>query len=233
VDDEVVDRLARRVGTLGSRRAALGILAGTGLAAALDLTDNGATAKRKRRKKKKKVTPCTPDPRATTCAGKCGSVANNCQTPVNCGGCPTCQRCDAATASCKPDQSQQGNACGQTGQICLANGTCACDASSCGSNTVCLNGSCQPCGLADDPCCSGNACRQAFLVCTPAGICVLCGRDGEPCCRANPNDIGTCDAGRVCAANDTCVRCGDIGQPCCTVGNPCFAGTCNGVQCVE
>jgi hypothetical protein len=228
VDDEVVDRLARRVGTFGSRRAALGILAGTGLAAALGLTEDDATAKRKRRKKKrkKKVTPCTPEPRATTCAGKCGSIANNCQTPVNCGGCPTCQRCDAATASCKPDQDQQGDPCGQAGQVCLANGTCACDAGSCGANTVCLNGTCQRCGLADDPCCSGNACRQAFLVCTPAGTCELCGRDGEPCCA---ND--TCDiASRVCLSG-TCRNCGGLGEPCCA-NNTCFGLTCSAGECV-
>jgi hypothetical protein len=228
VDDEVVDRLARRVGTCGSRRAALGILAGTGLAAALGLTEDDATAKRKRRKKKKKVTPCTPEPRATTCAGKCGSVANNCQTPVNCGGCPTCQRCDAATATCQPDQNQQGNACGQTGQICLADGTCACDAGSCGSDNVCINGGCQPCGFGDGPCCAGNTCKTGGflrLICKE-GICESCGRDGEQCCADETCDI----ASRVCLSG-TCRNCGTEGQPCCA-NNTCFGLTCSGGACV-
>jgi hypothetical protein len=227
VDDEVVDRLARRVGTCGSRRAALGILAGTGLAAALGLAEDDATAKRKRRKKKKKKT-CQPEPLAATCAGKCGSVANNCQTIVNCGSCPACLRCDAVTTTCQPDPTQQGNSCGEGGQVCQPNGSCACDADSCGANTVCRNGSCQPCGLADDPCCSGNACRQAFLVCTPAGICELCGRDGEPCCANDTCDIST----RICLSG-TCRNCGDLGAPCCA-GNACsFGATCSVGTCVE
>ena len=232
MDDLVVDRLARRVGMLGSRRSVLTALAGTGFAAALGMAAPETEAKRKRRKKKKKPA-CIPEARAVTCAGKCGSVTNNCQTAVNCGDCPVCQRCNAASATCGPDPNQQGDSCGQTGQVCLANGACACDASSCGGNTVCIGGFCQECGLDNDPCCAGSTCRQSFFVCTPAGICVLCGRDNEPCCRDTPTSIGTCDAGRVCLNNDTCVPCGNEGQPCCTVGNPCGSGlTCSSGTCI-
>ncbi|MCA9877298.1 MAG: hypothetical protein KC442_05940, partial [Thermomicrobiales bacterium] len=51
-------------------------------------------AKKKKAKKLRKrgVTPgkcqdCIPDTKAQTCAGKCGSVVNNCQQTVNCGVC--------------------------------------------------------------------------------------------------------------------------------------------------
>ena len=223
MDGESIDLLARRVGTLGSRRAALGILAGSGLAATLGVVSHDAIAKRKKKKKKKK---CTPQSRTTTCAGRCGSVVNNCRKAVNCDSCPVCQRCDSATATCQPDPALQGDACGQTGQVCQSNGSCACDAGSCESGTVCLNSTCEQCGVDGDPCCAGNTCRQAFFVCTPAGICVRCGREGEPCCANN-----ICDSGRVCVSG-TCEPCGDIGDPCCTVGNPCFAGTCSSGTCV-
>lgn len=46
---------------------------------------------------------CTPDATAQTCAGKCGTVTNNCQQGVDCGSCVCdppcgiCLTCDAGT----------------------------------------------------------------------------------------------------------------------------------------
>ncbi|MFN8593477.1 MAG: hypothetical protein U0031_18620 [Thermomicrobiales bacterium] len=222
MDGEMVDRLARRIGGASTRRVTLGAFIGGGLLLALGVSGPDVTAKPKRK--------CKPQSRAKTCANKCGRVKNNCKKPVDCGACAVCQRCSGGI--CEPDAGQQGDACGEEGQVCLANGTCACrsDPNTCGLGTVCLAGRCQACGFVDGPCCSGNTCvPAAFSVCV-AGTCELCGRENEQCC-ANQ----TCDAGRVCVVNtNTCERCGDLGQRCCTTGaNPCLGGfTCTGGFCV-
>jgi hypothetical protein len=227
MDDTTFDHLARRVETLVSRRATLSALAGASLIAALGGLRREAAAKGKKKK-------CKPKSKATTCRGKCGSVKNNCKKTVNCSACictpscPTCQRCNGGTGVCQPDPAQKGDACGSAGQICLDNGSCACDASSCGGGTVCREGTCQECGFFDAPCCSGNQC-QAFAICGAAGTCERCGQTDEQCC-ANE----ACNAGRVCVPAGTCQLCGLEGQPCCAGVSPCTDGTtCVGGTCTD
>src|SRR5688572_25093405 len=88
-----------------------------------------------RDKKRKRNTPepgCQPASKAQTCTGKCASVTDNCGTLIDCGPCacdPTCGACftcDPATGSCIPDDTQLGGACGQPGQVCQDDGSCAC-----------------------------------------------------------------------------------------------------------
>ncbi len=247
MDDETFDRIARRFEGLTSRRGAFGVLAGSSVLSALGGLRLEVMAKGKKKKKK-----CRPKPKAATCAGKCGSVKNNCKKTIECGSCPFCQRCSGAGV-CEPDPDKIENICGSPGQICQANGSCACDASSCALGTGCINGACQDCGDTDQQCCPGNTC-DGGRVCL-AGACELCGFLDAPCCSANncpqagtgcfagtceecggsgeqccPNDI--CDTGRVCLGN-TCEDCGVDGQPCCA-NNTCFLGaTCVSGNCED
>src|SRR5215216_807215 len=125
MDPRQFDRLAKTLGTSGTRRALLrlvAVLPGVGaLLAVLDDTSeagrrstranrHGEThrprvgderkGKGKRKKRRKKPAGCTPQSSAQTCAGRCGSVPNNCGTIVDCGACacpvvcPVCQKCN-------------------------------------------------------------------------------------------------------------------------------------------
>src|SRR5262245_33935656 len=59
--------------------------------------------KHKRKRKKKKPSPpppppplipdCVPQSQTQTCAGKCGTAFDNCNSAVDCGSCPVCQTC--------------------------------------------------------------------------------------------------------------------------------------------
>jgi hypothetical protein len=75
----------------GARRPLLGV----GLGALLRLTDVtlGDARKKHKRKKKKKAKRCEAQPVAQTCAGRCGTVIDNCGTGVACG-CPSGQCCN-------------------------------------------------------------------------------------------------------------------------------------------
>ena len=237
MDDSTFDRLARRLEALASRRTALGALSGAGFVAALGGSRLDVSAKRKKKQKK-----CKPESTSATCGARCGSVKNNCKQTVECGSCPDCAQC--VSGLCEGDPDQEGDPCGQTGQICNANGTCACNASSCGLGSGCFNGVCEACGDTDEQCCPGNSC-DGGNVCL-AGACEACGFLNAPCCSSNncpqagtgcfdgtceecggtdeqccPNNI--CDTGRVCLSG-TCEDCGVDGQPCCA-GNACQLGT--------
>jgi hypothetical protein len=123
MDESRFDRLVVSLTTTGSRRRALGgLLAGAlgvlgwqdskeAIAHNLKATcrKKSGDAKKKCLKKARKhaaqhasETPpgCVPEPASTTCAGRCGTAANNCGQAVTCPSCPT-------------------------GQTCLINGTCA------------------------------------------------------------------------------------------------------------
>jgi hypothetical protein len=86
MDNSQFDRLARALGALRTRRAATALLGG--LLAAPILASEDIDARKKKKKKKKK---CKPEPTTQTCAGKCGSVKNNCKKAVACSACtPPC-----------------------------------------------------------------------------------------------------------------------------------------------
>src|SRR5215216_4288449 len=99
---------------------------------------------KKRKGKKKRKKGCQPDAVAQTCAGKCGTVTDNCGNRVSCGPCacapcPTCQTCDTATGQCV--NAANRTRCGD------ADGRCC--------NGICCNG-----------CCRANGCCGACLAFT-------------------------------------------------------------------
>jgi hypothetical protein len=112
---------------------------------------------------------CVPESQATTCGGRCASVTDNCGQPIDCGACdcgvcPLCTTCNAATGDCDPNPATVGQACGSAG-ICQANGTCDCP--SCPDCTICNRdtGGCDP-----NPATVGQACGS-IRVCLADGTC--------------------------------------------------------------
>jgi len=77
---------------------------------------------------------CTPNLPAITCAGKCGTVMDNCNQPVDCGDCSITQVCTgAATCAC-----DQGSLVGGSPATCNPGDTC-CHGP---TNYFCHNGGC-------------------------------------------------------------------------------------------
>jgi hypothetical protein len=167
---------------------------------------------------------CVPESPVQTCAGQCGPVANTCGQEIDCGSCvcdppcDVCLTCDETTGSCVPNAQLVGEECGD-GQVCEADGDCACDETSCGTCRFCQEGG--TCANVED----GNAC--AVGVCC-GGVCEECCARADcatPTCQAC--DEGTCvvdegaigdvcdDEGHVCQANGACA---------CTCPNAIIAG---------
>lgn len=174
-------------------------------------TEKSNKKKRRRRKKCKKR-------RQKICAGQCGQITFKCnkrKQTVDCGSCacqpacPTCQRCNETSRTCEPDPGQQGKGCGQAGQVCQSNGTCRCDANSCGE--------CGACG-ADGTCgelCDGVGCCNR-ATCQPGNENSACGTGGETCAICSGQD--TCQGGEcICVPLSTCpppLNCGTISDGC-------------------
>ena len=233
------DALAKALSAGPSRRrlltglAALPVVGGlVGILGEDDVEAGGRRRRRKkahkhgkgRRRKPRRRNKCTPSSLAQTCAGKCGSVTNNCQKVVDCGSCVcdppcgVCQTCDAQTGQCVPDSAQRGDACGGLGQICLADGTCACDDASCPVCRSCTrSGECSnPCSSAG--CCDGVTCQPGTTndACGNGGVtCVVC--TGQEQCLDDGNNDYLCTCVPDCAGK----ICGDDG-----CGGTC--GTCSG-----
>jgi parallel beta-helix repeat protein/predicted outer membrane repeat protein len=163
--------------------------------------NNKAQRRRQRARQRKKQ--CTPTSRAITCAGKCGQIKNNCKKSVDCGSCgcdppcDACRVCNEVTRVCETDPNQQGDACGEPGQVCQASGDCACDATSCASGQSCDGGDC---GVA----CGGDFCPAAMETCDE-GSCQPCDVCASGCPFASVQDaIDDADA------NDTISICAGV-----------------------
>jgi hypothetical protein len=149
MDARRFDRLVASLFVAGSRRGLLRWVAALPLGGALAVfvADDGeagreagrdAVSAQGRMGKRKKR--CRPNSVARTCAGKCGTVRNNCRKQVNCGACAcpacgVCQTCDAASGQCVTAANR--TRCGDADGRCC-NGVC-CDGCCRG------NGSCGPC----------------------------------------------------------------------------------------
>ena len=239
MDLDRLDRLARSVAAARPRRRVLGLLASIPVAGGLlglsgpeegdgkkrrrrgqgkhEKRDRHQVASEKRRRKKK----CKPKPASTVCAGKCGAVTNNCKKLIDCGAC-TCPRpcqpcftCDSTTRTCVPDATQAGKPCG-SGQVCVADGTCACTASSCPA--------CQQCG-GDGTCGGCDGCCDRAGVCQAGDSNSACGGGGETCvvCAGQDACVG---GGCVCQSWDCTAQgktCGPLTDGC---GNTLNCGTC-------
>jgi hypothetical protein len=146
LDARHFESLTRSFRPAGARRGLLGLLASLpflgGVAGALG--PNVAEAKGRRKKKRKhkpKPAPCQPDPPSQTCAGKCGSVTNNCLTTIECGACP-----------CTPISSCPASSCGAIDTGC--GGTLSCGA--CPTCQTCVNGRCIADASQEHTCCEGT-----------------------------------------------------------------------------
>ena len=220
MDIDRLDHLARSLAATGSRRRLLGLLGAVpvlgGLLDSLDPDDAGAKERRRRRKQrhKRRKHPgsrkkgCTPKSTAQVCAGRCGPVTNretcgktvdcgSCACTEQCGVCLTCQEGPNTPGMCVADDAQRGQPCGSPGQVCQADGTCACEAGSCPGCGTCLgDGTCQPCA----GCCDGDTCL-------PGNTMKACGAAGAAC------DVCT-EGSELCNAAGVCAGCGEPGGPC-------------------
>lgn len=156
MDGSRFDQVVRSLTISGTRRSLIALLVSLppfgGLAALLG--EDEAEARRKRRKKRNKhgkgrrkgnrQKKCKPNSLAKSCAGKCGSVKNNCKKTVDCGSCacippcPVCKVCQETPdvpGTCVADASQVGDDCGAAGQVCHADGSCG---PACGAGGACL-----------------------------------------------------------------------------------------------
>jgi hypothetical protein len=221
--------------------------------------------KRRRQRRKKKQARCKPQSTAQTCANTCGLVQNNCGETVDCGPCcqPPCGACftcetDAnGDSMCVVDPAQQGEACGEDGQVCQPDGSCACDATSCPGCLTCQgDGTCgNPCGgvgcCDNDTCVSGEdddacgmngaACVQCsdfdeYATCSAGGTGGNCICTSQASCPAGFN-CGTAPDG--CGGTLNCGVCGGTTPICvnnvctaCSQSNPCPVGqVCCGGEC--
>ena len=244
MDSRHFDALVRALSVAGSRRRVLAMLATVPVAGELFVREaledaegkgrrrrrlkrhkHGGARRRKHKHKKPPRPTCPADSVAQSCADVCGSVTNNCGQTVDCGSCvcdpacPTCQSCNAATGQCVPDPAQQGDACGKTGQVCLADGTCACTETSC---PVCR--SCHRSGECTNPCASVGYCDGS--TCQPGNTNAACGDGGVTCEVCTGQDVcieGVCTCPATsCEAQGK--NCGEISDEC---GGTLDCGTCS------
>jgi len=184
---------------------------------------------------------CTPEPVATTCAGKsCGTAVNNCGQTVACGNNGACA---AAGAICKSD----GSCCSDNGAAC--NGRCGgvrvtnncgqeigCPAQ-CPASQVCAGTSCctpEPitttcAGVACGP--KVNNCGQTVIcpdTCGPGKMCGAGAVGPNACCSPSLNPCGSRCSGTVV---DNCGRTVTCNQLCSDGPCGCHTGTCrpNGI----
>lgn len=148
---------------------------------------------------------CTPNPAATTCAGKCGTVTNNCGQGVDCTahcrGCCNGGTCESGTTDA---------ACGSGGHACVA---CSTSDLVCGGHCSANFHICSYPGSHTS--CGHTTCRNGSV--TYAGAC-----DGQ----------GTCVPGATFGCSPWCNGTGTACLDTCGFDTDCVSGYyCNGIQC--
>jgi hypothetical protein len=250
MDAKRFDQIARLLSASGARRGLLHVLLALPFADDLALLGpeaseakrrtrravSGENHKHKGRRRKHKAhrrrhkSPkrCKPESVAQTCAGRCGSLENNCRQAVDCGPCdcggpcPVCQTCDASSGQCVPDPATVGQECAP-GMHCKSDGSCTvvCDAGyhACGS-CCSANDSPLTCGDRCTPCGPGESCDGATCRCGNGLSC----QDGRVCC-----DGQCCPAGQLCDGAGGCVE----PSGCCSGNATCGAHTSAGWLCCQ
>lgn len=203
MDHAAFDHLARRVGAIRSRRAAVAVLGGALVSLPAVFFPNLAAAKKK---KKKKVTLCLNGQTITASGKKKKKYLSQGATP---GACPP----PGCTRKCT------GKTCGSDG----CGGSCG----TCGANHVCQNGACvcvpdRLCGeisCTENVACFAEGCACETTLCSCTGERTFCSTpDFTQCCAAGD----TCDPAAACTT-DTCTADNDV----CTVGGAfCGDGFC-------
>ncbi|MFN8662884.1 MAG: hypothetical protein U0075_13395 [Thermomicrobiales bacterium] len=267
VDARHFDALAKTLSVPDSRRRLLALLATLPILGGLLILhpDDDAEAKERRRRRKqrhkKRKSPgkrkgkrkgkrnkqkaCTPEPVAQTCAGKCGSVTNNCRKAVDCGACTcspaceTCFTCQGAPGSCVPQQA--GTPCGdpatcENGTLqprgsCGGSGACEPAAPvSCAPYTGCAGDVCASSCTSDNDCVAGSFCNASQCVGDRANG-ESCGNGGQCASGFCVNDVccdTTCDgACEACDLGGSAGTCTTVANgTACGGDNICCAGSC-------
>jgi hypothetical protein len=197
-------------------------------------TGNRAGKQKKRTGKKKHPDKgCKAESHAATCDGQCGTVKNNCKKAVDCGSCACdppceiCQTCQGEPGECLQDAP--GTPCGDPGQVCQGDGSCACEATSCPRCTTCGgDGACEGCA----GCCDANG------VCNNGTTDTACGSNGacdectgqKQCQNRQCVCVPDCD-GKMCGPDGCGDHCGSGCPPNATCTNDGTAGVCDFRKC--
>lgn len=181
MDADRFDAVLRTLSVMPSRRVAVRLLTGLGLASLLGRDETAA--KRRRKKKHKKPPPSPPSPPPPPdCPGQQVCGATCIATTECCGGCGALTCC---TGVCT-DLATSGANCGACGHTCATNacihGTCDCQGvngncpapCTCGARkeggTVCFNGGSGPACTTDADCPLRSSCLVNNLC---SGPCLL------------------------------------------------------------
>ncbi len=173
---------------------------------------------------------CTPNDKATACAGKCGFVSDGCGGVHECPGCDGSLSCVAGVCTsqtCTPKACPAGAECGIVSDGCSGFVNCG----TCQLPEVCGGaGVANECGA---PQCPALTCQD---------LDAECGWIGDGC--GGSENCGTCPAGQVCTSvggknrctGCTPLTCQDVGAQCGAIGDGCGniiqCGTCpSGQSC--
>ena len=202
---------------------------------------------------------CTPDSNATTCAGKCGTVQNNCRQTINCTALCTgsgkvciglaCCTPDPDTTTCAGQCGTVQNNCRQTidctalcGGCCTGDGRCQPGT----GNAACgpVGGTCDICA-APDVCFNRDCCTPVNPTCGPTScnqtnncgqLVNCCGAAGAatPGCEGGACCEQGVGSGTFCSATVPCCQMGQAGSRRCRDGQCCVNSgfpTANANQC--
>jgi len=186
---------------------------------------------------------CTPEPNVVTCADRCGTTSDNCNSPRECSDdCGAGKACITGSCECVSEGSWCTNRCGQTQDNCGRPVDCGgCDAGTCTNNscncvpeptaTTCAG---KACGTAVNNCGQTVACGNGGACTTPGAICKA---DGSCCSDNGAACNGRCGGVNVtnnCGQNVGCPQQCASGQVCigtsCCIPEP-TSTTCAGVAC--
>jgi hypothetical protein len=195
---------------------------------------------------------CNPVSNAEWCANRCGTLSNNCNQPVNCGGCSDGSVCNSNSCDCNPDPPATtcaGIACGfaennchqqvpcgisgtnecTKGQVCeMDSGTC------CTPNPAPCNGLCdasvQNCGQSVScGTCPGAGICNGGSCCNPELVSAACEEAGASCGDAQNNCGASVACNDMCAADGGVCAAGDAGpNACCFDDGTACSGLCAG-----
>jgi hypothetical protein len=267
MDGERFDALVRVLGAGAHRRRVLGgLLALVPLALTdMDVGVEGKSKKKKKKKKKKKNKSAASCPREQNCAGKqcgddgCGGTCGSCSGNSTCTAQGQC-RCQATCAGKLPCASDGcSGTCGECENGLCSGGQCLCPFPVVRSNPMCtpgfcpfcspgvccpqlqtcLNGECEDCPEAPDPCelDQEHFCGRTTATGDPFCYCVT-SIDGAPACSSVFGDefqSRDCTSDEDCAtlvnvfgAETICVH-----APCLPLVNPNVVKVCINKDCED
>ncbi len=239
MDDQLFDRVARLIGSAGSRRDALRALLGAGL---LGMAAAGADASKgknhrkgarkqeqpKQEKRRPKKKPCRKE-RPNRCGRACTNIKNDEKNCGACGNrCPDGESCVNGNCSCGAGRIECDGAC-VTGNCCEGGSVASCtgDEQCCpGRGCKGLHSDPENCGACGAGCFAGETCDGGLCLCGEGKI--VCGGAcvAGSCCLGSVGD--SCGDDETCCSPDGCKNLSNDAENCGTCGVACDSRTSDG-----